>query len=143
MKQKQFISMALVLVLLAMLCGTPAYGAEIQASTQITRSTVTIEKRNDGGFSIFFSVRATGSMETIGASKVEVQRFNGSIWVEEYTFTPSNTPGLQAENQIYHSLTLSYSPEYAGKDYRAVATVYVKDASESSTKVLTSTTTTA
>ena len=77
-------------------------------------------------------------MEKIGASSVEIQRNTIFGWVTEYTFTPSNAPEIQAENKSQHSATLTYSPLFTGKEYRAVVMIYVEDAEGISTQKLTS-----
>lgn len=138
MKLKQFICVVLTMVCLTASCGFPAHAAETRASTQISKASVTIGKQSNGDLKVFFMVRATGSMDIIGASKVEIQRSNGSSWVPEYTFTSEDTPELQGEGKVSHSVTLTYSPEYSNKSYRAVVYVYVEDESGSSTKTLTS-----
>ena len=77
-------------------------------------------------------------MDIIGASSVEIQRNTIFGWVTEYTFTPSNAPEIQAENKFQHSTTLTYSPLFTGKEYRAVVMIYVKNATGTSTQQLTS-----
>lgn len=77
-------------------------------------------------------------MDVIGANSLEVQRNTVFGWVTEYTFTPSNAPEIQAENKFQHSATLTYSPLFAGEEYRAVVMIYVKDATGVSTQQLTS-----
>lgn len=138
MKKKWPIRTLLVLLCLVMLCDIPAYAAETRASDRIYHSAASLSQKSNGDFSIYFSVRATGIMEKIGASSVAVQRNFGSGWVTEYTFTVSNTPTLQAENKNQHGAVLTYSPCFSGAEYRAVVMIYVKDAAGISTQQLTS-----
>ncbi|WP_286335466.1 hypothetical protein, partial [Bacteroides caecimuris] len=109
-----------------------------RASERIYYSTASLSPKSDGDLSIYFSVRATGNMDVIGASRIEVQRNAIGGWVTEYTFTPSNAPEIQAENKFQHSAILTYSPLFVGKEYRTVVTIYVKNTSGSSTKQLAS-----
>lgn len=138
MKKKWPIRTLLVLLCMVMLCNIPAYAAETRASDRIYHSAASLSQKSDGDLSIYFSVRATGIMEKIGASSVAVQRSSGSGWVTEYTFTVGNTPTLQAENKNQHSAVLTYSPLFAGRDYRAVVMIYVENTTGVSTQQLTS-----
>ncbi len=137
-KKKWPIRMLLTLLCMAMLCSVPAYAMETRASERINTASVTLAQKSNGAFNIGFSVRATGKMDIIGASSVEIQRNTIFGWVTEYTFTPSNAPEIQAENKFQHSTTLTYSPLFTGKEYRAVVMIYVKNATGTSTQQLTS-----
>lgn len=136
MKKKWPFHILSVLLCLVMLCNIPAYAVEARASDRIAYSAVSLTKNSNGDLSVYFSVRATGKMDVIGASSVAIQRSSGSSWVTEYTFTPSNAPEIQAENKFQHSATLTYSPLFMGKEYRAVVMIYVKDATGISTQQL-------
>ena len=136
MQKKWSVRTLLTLLCVVMLCSIPAYAVEARASERIMHSTATLSSKSNGDFSIFFSVRATGKMDVIGASSVAIQRSSGNTWVTEYTFTPSNAPEIQAESKFQHSATLTYSPLFTGKEYRAVVMIYVKDESGTSTQQL-------
>lgn len=136
MKKKWPIHILSMLLCMVMLCGIPAHAAEARASDRIYYSTATLSKASNGDLSVFFSVRATGAMEKIGASSVAIQRSSGSGWVTEYTFNTSNTPTLQRENRDQYGTVLTYSPRYTGASYRAVVMIYVKDATGISTQQL-------
>lgn len=138
MKKKWPIHVLSVLLCMVMLCSIPVHAAETRASDRISRTTVTLSKASNGDLSIFFSVRATGIMEKIGASSVAIQRSSGSDWVTEYTFNTSNTPALLVENSSWNGMVLTYSPHFTGVEYRAVVMIYVKDATGVSTQQLTS-----
>ena len=138
MKKKWPIHILSVLLCMAMLCGIPAHAVETRASDRIAYSTATLSKASNGDLNVYFSVRATGIMEKIGASSVVIQRSSGNGWVTEYTFNTSNTPTLQRENKDQHGMVLTYSPRFSGVEYRAVVMIYVKDATGISTQQLTS-----
>lgn len=123
---------------MVMLCSIPAHAVETRASDRIAYSTATLSKASNGDLSVFFSVRATGVMEKVGATSVAIQRSSGSSWVTEYTFNTSNTPTLLRENMDRHNMVLTYSPHFTGVEYRAVVMIYVKDATGTSTQKLTS-----
>lgn len=135
-KKKWPIRMLLALLCMAMLCSVPAYAMETRASERINTASVTLAQKSNGAFNIGFSVRATGKMDIIGASNVEIQRKAIFGWVTEYTFTPENAPEIQAENKFQHNATLTYSPLFTGNEYRAVVMIYVKDATGTSTQKL-------
>lgn len=136
MRKKWSIRILPVLLCVVMLCKVPAYATETRASSRIAHSAVSLSKKSTGDFSIYFSVQATDVMEKIGASSVAIQRSSGNSWVTEYTFSTSNTPTLQRENKDQHSMVLTYSPLFTGKEYRAVVMIYVKDATGASTQQL-------
>lgn len=138
MKKKWSIQALSVLLCMVMLCNIPVHAAEIRASDRIVRSVVTLSEKSNGDLSVYFSVQANDRMEKIGATSVAIQRSSGSGWVLEFTFTLSNAPEIQAENQFQHSATLTYTPRYTGVEYRAVVMIYAKDAAGISTQQLTS-----
>lgn len=138
MKKKWPFRALLVLLCMVMLCSIPAYATEVRASDKIDLASVTLGRKSNGDLSIYFSVQGAGKMDVIGASSVEVQRNTIFGWVTEYTFTPSNAPEIQAKNKFQHGATLTYSPLFAGKEYRAVVMIYVEDAAGVSTQQLTS-----
>ncbi len=136
MRKKGPVRALLVLLCMVMLCSIPAYAVEARADDRIMSSTATLSKASNGDLIVYFSVRGAGKMDVIGASSVEIQRNTIWGWVTEYTFTPSNAPEIQAEDKFQHSATLTYSPLFTGKEYRAVVMVYVKDATGTSTQQL-------
>ena len=135
MRKRWPIQVLMVLLCMTMLCAVPAHAAQYRASERINLASATLSKKSNGDFSIYFSVRATHVMEKIGASSVEIQRNTSAGWVTEYTFTPSSST-IQAESKTRHSATLTYSPLFEGKEYRAVVMIYVKDASGVTTQRL-------
>lgn len=121
---------------MVILCSAPAHAVEARASERIQHSAVSLSKKSNGDLSVYFSVRATGKMDVIGAGSVAVQRCTNTGWVTEYTFTPSNTPEIQAENRFQYSAILTYSPLFTGREYRAVVTIYVENVTGVSTQQL-------
>lgn len=138
MKKKWPFHILSVLLCMVMLCSIPAHAVETRASDRIAYSTATLSKASNGNLSIFFSVRATGIMQKIGATSVAIQRSSGNGWTTEYTFNTSNTPALLVENSDWNGMVLTYSPRFTGMEYRAVVMFYVKDATGISTQQLTS-----
>lgn len=139
MKKKLPIRVISVLLCAAMLCGIPAYAAETRASERIDISMCTIGKANDGRLSAYFMVQANDIMDVIGATSVEIQRQTLFGWVREFTFTSDDYPALLATNDSRHSAELIYTPLFPSQTYRAVANLYVKNATGTTTQKVTST----
>jgi len=135
-KKKWPVQILSVLLCMVMLCGIPAHAVGTRASDRISRATATLSKASNGDLSVFFSVRATGFMEKVGATSVAIQRSSGSGWTTEYTFNTGNTPALLTGNTDWHGMALTYTPRFSGVEYRAVVMIYVKDATGSSTQQL-------
>ena len=70
MKKKWPVQILSVLLCMVMLCGIPAHAVETRASDRILRAAATLSKASNGDLSVFFSVRATGFMEKVGATGV-------------------------------------------------------------------------
>lgn len=141
MRKKLPIRVISVLLCAAMLWGVPAYAAEnadTRASERIDLSACIIGKTDDGRLCAYFMVQANDLMDVIGATSVEIQRHNIFGWVTEYTFTSDDYPVLLATNASWHSAEVFYRPLFSGSTYRAVANIYVKNATGTSTQRLTS-----
>lgn len=139
MRKKLPIRVISMLLCAAMLWGIPAYAAETpetRASERIALSMCTIGKTNDGRLSAYFMVQANDIMDVIGATSVEIQRHNIFGWVTEYTFTSNDYPALLATNDLRHSAELLYTPLFPSKTYRAVANIYVRNSTGTSTQSL-------
>lgn len=136
MKKKLPVRVISMLLCVAMLCGIPAYAAETRASERIDISMCTIGKTDDGRLSAYFMVQATGIMNVIGATSVEIQRQTLFGWVREFTFTSDDYPALLATNSSRHGEWVHYTPLFPGSTYRAVANIYVRNSTGTSTQSL-------
>lgn len=135
--QKKLLRAISALVCLAMICSIPAFAAEVRASSQISFCSAVLARNSNGGLSLTYYVVATGTMDSIGASSIVIERYNGSKWVEEHTYTFENTPELQTTKATQYHTNLEITPMYDESDYRAEVTFYVKNSSGSSTKLVT------
>lgn len=117
---------------------TPALAFETRASSRIDRCSARIKAGTDGNLWVYFSITAPYTMDDIGASKIAIQRYNGSRWVTESTLTPEDAPEMQTSDAIRHSASIPYKPEYSGYAYRAVVSVYATDSTGTSTTSATS-----
>lgn len=136
MCKKSIHGTALFLAIL-MLLSTTAFAAEARASSRIMVYTSDFYEDAGGDLCIYFSVTATGVMDNLGASKIAIQRYNGSRWVTEATLTVSDAPEMQTTNAARYTATIPYTPLYTGKEYQAVVTFYAKDGTGFSTAPMT------
>lgn len=123
--------------LLLMLVSTTAFALDTRASSRIMSYSAESRVGSDGDLNIFFSITASSTMEIIGASRIDVQRYSGSRWVTECTITVEDEPEMQTSDAVRHSAIITYTPSYSESDYRAVVTVYAKDSSGFSTAQVT------
>ena len=128
-----------LLVAVLMIMSTSAFAMDMRASSRIENSSARIKKGVDGNLWVYFSVDAVSTMDDIGASRITIQRYNGSRWITESTLTPEDMPEMQTSNELRHSAAVPYSPMYSGYSYRAVVDVYATNSTGTSTKTLTST----
>lgn len=135
--RKKLLRTTAVMLCLAMLCSISAYAAEGRASEQIRYCSASLGKKSNGDLSLTISVTATDTMDTLGASSVVIKRYNGSKWVEEYTYTVQNTPTLQTSNTNLYKFTLTHTPDCSDSEYYAVATFYAKGSAGISTDTVT------
>ena len=123
--------------LLLMLVSTTAFALDTRASSRIMSYSADSRVGSDGDLNIFFSITASSTMDVIGASRIDVQRYSGSRWVTECSITVKDEPKMQTSDAVRHSTIISYTPIYSNSDYRAVVTVYAKDSSGFSTAQVT------
>ena len=67
---------------------------------------------SDGDLNIFFSITASSTMDVIGASRIDVQRYSGSRWVTECAITVEDEPEMQTSDAVRHSAIITYTPRY-------------------------------
>lgn len=127
MKKKRFVQIFLILLCIVMLSSTPAYATEARASEQITLSSVNLTRKSDGDLNLYYMVQGTGTMDVIGANKVEIQRNTITGWVTEYTFNSDEYPEMLTTNGSRYSATVTYTPLFPSKNYRAVVMVYAEN----------------
>ncbi len=113
--------------LLLILASTTAFAADTRASSRIMSYSAELRVGSDKGLNIYFSVTASSTMDIIGASRIDIQRYNGSRWITECTLTVEDEPEMQTSDAVRHSAIITYAPSYSGSDYRAAVTVYAKD----------------
>lgn len=137
---KKILRTLFFLLCMVTLCSMPAFATEARASSQIMSYSAVLTQSSHGQLSISFSIKATNAMSKIGASRVVIQRYDGTSWASEYTYTIQNTPALQTSGRSFYAVELPYSPSYPQSTYRAIVYFYVESSSEISTAIGTSNT---
>lgn len=131
--RKQCLKIVSFLLCLVILCSIPVHALEPYASSQISGHSATLAKGSDGYLYVPFTIRTNRVMNILGASSVVIQRYSLFQWVNEYTFTPEDTPELLTTNASYHSLIVPYYPLFPNATYRAVVNFYAKSDTMTST----------
>jgi hypothetical protein len=91
---------------------------------------------------INFDVNATRIMHLVGASNIVVQVNNNGVWTGVATFFGSTSNGMLAANTFSHTSTMTYTGS-AGKQYRALVTVYAGNSTGEDSRAVTTNTVTA
>lgn len=122
-----------VIFAVLMILSTTAFAMDTRSSNRIEKVTPTLSVTSSGDLRVSFTVVAVGTMDTIGASKIDIKRYDGSRWITEETLTVQDYPEIQTTKAFRHSASIDYTPDYTGATYQAVVTAYAKDSSGSST----------
>lgn len=83
-----------------MIISTSSFAIDMRASSRIERTSTQVKMDTDGNLWVYFSVNAFSIMDDIGASKIAIQRYNGSSWITECTLTPDDEPEMQASKMV-------------------------------------------
>lgn len=130
--------------------GISACAAEPQNETVQPRASLylssyggcTYNGEDDGRIYAEFHVIATGDMDEIGATRIEIQEYYQSStsdeggWIPLAVFTPKNAPNLMSSGTDLYGASVSY-PRTPGKKYRAKITVYAGKDGEGDSRVYT------
>ena len=135
-KFMQFFLVPFCFIFLYNTCNTNVCIPETRESKQIESCYTVVQKLDNRLLAVYFSIQATGEMDILGASSISIERFEGSKWVTEYTYTSKGTPTLQTENDDYYDYYLPYSPLFPDAEYRATITFYAQSSWGTSTYVV-------
>lgn len=141
---KKVLSFVLAIALAISLCvcaveATPLMDesiAPMRASDYFSSYSVAATSGSEGDVAISISIRPKRTMDSIGATKIVIQEKNGNRWKEVYTKTGSNYNGLLDSDSSSFRGSYTYSGT-SGKTYRAIVTLYAKDAFGSDSKTVT------
>lgn len=90
----------------------------------------------EGDVAISINIGATRAMNSIGATKIVIQEKAGNRWQEAYTKIGTIYNGLLDSDTSSFCGSYTYSGT-SGKTYRAIVTLYVKDAFGSDSRTVT------
>lgn len=138
MKMKRFLSAILVLTLIFSMCSA-AFAEEItpRANPYINSKSGSIACAGSGKININFRVNASDVMTTLGASKIELYKADGT-WLK--TFYSSAFANMLGANTYTYASSVSYNG-VSGESYYAVITFYASCDRGSSTATYTTNTT--
>lgn len=132
---KRFVRCVCLIITLSLLFTIPSYAAEsraIEASSYFTRTNAYLSKVSGNTFYIIFEVLGTGTMETIGASYIELQSSSdNSNWGYVTSYSKSNYSNMTASNTVGHDDYFTYTGT-TNMYYRAYVEFYAKDDTGSS-----------
>lgn len=129
--KKIAIYLALVLLIVCLpAAAAPGNTAQPNASLYLSSyGGNTYNGEDDGRIYAEFHVIATGTMDEIGAKRIEIQEYYQSStsdeggWLPVAIYTSDNVPKLMSSGTDLYGTSVSY-PRTAGKKYRAEITVY-------------------
>ncbi|WP_394272149.1 acid shock protein [Butyricicoccus sp.] len=125
----------IALVLVFALClSVAAFAAETRASNFINSKVATASSGN--GITVTFTIRATGTMTDLGATKIVIKTYSGTT-VKTYNYTDDGFAYLLGHNCSTYTASVSY-PGFPGNQYYAV--VYFKAGNSSGSETTTYTT---
>lgn len=111
--------------------------ASARASDYFDSYVAYITKNSDKTITVDFTANATGTMTTLGASSIQIQKSTTSGWSTVYTFTTSNTTGLQKSSAVTYTKAFTTPDTFSAGTYRAYVTFYAKNSSGSENKYYT------
>lgn len=124
MKKQRICSFVLAIVLACSMCvGSASAGTSdiLRSSPTLTRYSAIITKGNDSGkIVITYDVAATDIADSLGVSKMEIYRANGSYVTTIY---PTSQNNFTNSNTVRHRASYTYDGT-SGTSYYAVVTVF-------------------
>lgn len=135
---KKLFSIVALFLLVAMTLPAEVKAMESRTSSNIQYCMADVSVGRDGNLSIFFSIMASGTMDTLGASSISIQRYDGSRWSVECNLSTKDFPEMQTTDATMYTITIPYTPTHAGSYYRVVIVACAKNNSGTSTDLATS-----
>lgn len=131
--RRKHIRRVVAVFLLLITLSVSSSAVNLRSSEYLSTYYADVLKTDSGSISVFFTVTAPSKMEQLGANRIYIQRYTGSYWTTEYTFTYPESAELQGENVIRYAKKITYDPVYSSAQYRAVVTFYAAKGSGSDT----------
>lgn len=122
--KKRTYKLIIAIIAVLLFITVPVNAAVLRASDYLSVYSADLIKTSTGDLCLYFHVTAPAKMDYLGVSKIYIQRYTGSYWTTEYTYTYPEEPRLQGENVVRYSQTLIYEPLYSSAQYRGVVIFY-------------------
>lgn len=139
---KRFIRCVCLVLVFASVMTLPAFAAETtdaRASNYFMSSSAYFNVLSGSKFEIWFDVTATGLMDELGASKIELERSSDGVnWTTVKTFYKANNPSMMDPDDVSGSYSGYVTYTYAsGYYYSATVTLYAKQGNGTGTMEIT------
>lgn len=108
----------------------------VQSSLYLSDYNAWVTASGSGSVEVGYSVNATRTMTSIGATKIVIQQKSGSSWVAVKTYYSSTTSKLLASNTNSMAGCITYNGT-SGNTYRAIVTVFAGNSSGSGSATVT------
>lgn len=131
--RRKHIRRVVAVFLLLITLSVSSSAVNLRSSEYLSTYYADVLKTDSGSISVFFTVTAPSKMEQLGANRIYIQRYTGSYWTTEYTFTYPESAELQGENVIRYAKKITYAPVYSSAQYRAIVVFYAAKGSGSDT----------
>lgn len=131
--RRKHIRRVVAVFLLLITLSVSSSAVNLRSSEYLSTYYADVLKTDSGSISVFFTVTAPSKMEQLGANRIYIQRYTGSYWTTEYTFTYPESAELQGENVIRYAKKITYDPVYSSAQYRAIVVFYAAKGSGSDT----------
>jgi hypothetical protein len=114
----------------------------LKASYYLDYYSVTADTGKSGNVIVKFDVNATRVMDSVGASYIVVQEYSNGTWKGVGSYFGSTSNGMLASDTNSTVGSITYIGT-AGKQYRALVTVYAGSSAGSDSRTITTNTVTA
>jgi len=129
---KRFLKCVCICVAIAMAFAVPVSAAgsdDTRASSYFIGSSVYLYKVAGTIFDICFDVTATGTMQTLGARTIKLQKSTDNAnWTTVKTYSMDDYSNLVCSNTGFHGTSVRYTG-VTGCYYRAIIDLYAKNSS--------------
>ncbi len=122
--KKRFFTIIVLLVVFVIFSQTTAFALNNvpHANPLITYKTGTVSTSGSGDITVTFSVSASGMMDKLGASKIDLYTSSGSYVI---TLSSENYSNMIKSSTSHHDSSVTYSGN-SGTSYYAVITFYAE-----------------
>lgn len=128
---KHFVRLVCMILVICLVAAVPAYAeaqGDARASSFFLAHSVSISKESSTLFYVCFDVVATGAMDELGATTIEVQRSSdGENWERMRTYRSDVYSHMLCQDTSAHGGYVTYSTATPGYYYRAYITLYAKN----------------